>query len=215
MEAICGTCGGKHATILDYRECAGIEAEAVVAGKVMDNVAGEDRTINPPSEAQIKYVMDLLSTHTWPDEYTPASLRAMERRQVSQLIESVKATPLREGATEDPKLFDDIPEGRYALEKPNGQGWTFWEVQKPTRGKWRGYTFVKQLIGSPGDYRQQKVGRALGHNVLEEIERLGARVASAAFGQQSETCGVCHSPLTNDESIKYGIGPHCRSKMGW
>lgn len=39
--------------------------------------------------------------------------------------------------------------------------------------------------------------------------------AACAYGLRTHTCGICGRELTNDDSIKIGIGPICRGKMGW
>lgn len=219
MHAKCGSCGGTHETISEYRSCAGARQEAQTAVSVMDNLTGAPSTINPPSDAQVKFALDLLSQKVWPDKITEDDLRGMERRQVSSLINGLKAQPGKNGA-ESPNSAKDawpeIIESRYALCVDKEQDvWRFYEVNKPTRGKWVGYTFVVQLIGSPGDYRKQRLGQKVAVNILKDIMKVGVEQAVSDFGLKSETCGICHSPLSNDESIKRGIGPHCAAKLGW
>lgn len=208
----CGNCGKSHVTAGEVRDCYGLQIQASVAAKVMDNMDGGERRPNPPSDRQVTYVADLLLLHDWPDEVTEEDVRAMERSAVSKLITQLKARPLRRQKVTGHEI-NNVPEGRYAFE--TADGWQFWQVDKPTEGKWSGYTFVKMLIGSPGDYRQQKVTGAVAKRVIKSIEEITPRQASINFGIKSETCGICHSPLTNPESIKYGIGPKCRGKMGW
>ena len=219
LNAKCASCGGKHETIDDYRSCFGARQEAQSAVSVMDNLTGQKTTINPPSDAQVKFAMDLLGQKQWPDKITEDDLRGMERRQVSELINGLKAQPFKEGA-QGPKSakdqWPDIIASRYALCIDEAQDvWRFYEVSKPTRGKWVGYTFVVQLIGSPGDYRKQRLGNQVSDGVLKAIMDVGVEKSVANFGLKSETCGICHSPLSNDESIKRGIGPICASKVGW
>jgi hypothetical protein len=178
----------------------------------MDNLSGTTTTINPPSDRQVKYAMDLLETRVWPDGFCEEDLRGMERRVVSNLIDSLHKAPRKDtsrqvGANGVKQEYKDIPNGRYALEFIDG--WKFYQVKHG-----RKVLFVDMLIGSPGDYRKQSLRGAARNTVLETIQK-NPRQASIDFGLKSETCGVCSSPLTNEESLKYGIGPKCRSKMGW
>lgn len=207
MNAKCGTCGKTHDTILDYRDCAGARTEDESAVDVMDKLTGPS-TINPPSDKQVEYVLDLLKVRAWPDSYTSEQLKGMERRQVSQIIDSILKAPVK---TEE--FHPEIPDGFYALRQ--GDHWTFWEVSNPTRGKWVGFAFATKLIGSPGDYRREKTSKAVGNGVLAMIKEIKPAVASSDFGRQSGHCGICHSPLTNKDSLDRGIGPICASKMGW
>lgn len=217
MNATCGTCGKKHDTILEYRECAGALVEAELAAKVMDEMAGGPSTIKPPSDRrkQIAYAMDLLKTRDWPDKYTEADLKGMERRQVSQLINELQKAVIK------PELVE-IPAGRYAIlsTHPNPEDYgdagafDFYQIDRPTVGRWAGRVFVRQLFGAPGDYRKENVVGQRARKVLDRIAS-DPKKASLAYGKESGVCGVCSSPLTNKESLDLGIGPVCRGKMGW
>lgn len=211
MTATCGACKGKHETIAEYRNCQGAPA-APNEAQVMDKLTGQTTTVNPPSDAQVKYALDLLENRVWPDGFCEEDLRGMERKVVSNLIDSLhkaprKAQDRKVGANGVKRPYKNIPNGRYALEFI--EGWKFFQVnQGHTR------TFLDMLIGSPGDYRKQKMGGAAANTVLETIQK-DPKQASINFGLKSETCGICHSPLTNPDSLAAGIGPHCRSKLGW
>lgn len=211
LNAVCGACKGKHETIAEYRNCSGApQSEA----EVMDNLSGTQTTINPPSDKQVEYAMDLLANRVWPDGFCEEDLRGMERRTVSELIDALHKAPRK---AQDRKVgakgsktstFRDVPNGRYALKDSEGV-WNFFQVNQG-----RTVTFLDRLIGSPGAYRKQSVRGRPASIILLEIQK-DPRKASADFGLQSKTCGVCSSPLTNEESLEIGIGPKCRSKMGW
>lgn len=209
LTATCGACQGKHETIAEYRECAGAPTEPV---QIMDQLAGTKTVSNPPSDKQVKYALDLLESRVWPDAFTEDDLKGMERRQVSDLIDGLMKAK-RKGAT-GPKgsmgmqRWDDIPDGRYALEFADG--WKFFQVH---HGHTR--TFVDMLIGAPGSYRKQKLYGVVADKTLTLIREITPRQASINYGLKSETCGICGSDLSNDESLKYGIGPKCRAKKGW
>lgn len=215
MNAKCGKCKGTHDTIEEYRTCQGVPATDESAGEVMDKLSGTTTTVNRPSDKQVRYAMDLLATRVWPDEITEEDLKGMERRQVSDLIDSLYKAPRKKedrqvgaNGSRTPKYKNTIPPGRYALKDKDGV-WKFYQVK---HGHTR--TFLDMLIGSPGAYRQQKVYGKVADVLLDTIAA-NPRQASINFGLQSETCGVCSSPLTNEDSLKYGIGPVCRGKTGW
>jgi hypothetical protein len=104
---------------------------------------------------------------------------------------------------------DQIPEGSYAL-KANGD-WKFYRIDKPQKGQWAGYTFLKEQAGS--EYWPVKPLR----RELEILLRIATNPAeaSANYGHKIGACGICHHPLTKPESIARGIGPKCAGRMGW
>lgn len=111
----------------------------------------------------------------------------------------------------------DIPEGRYAVTGSDGET-DFFLVQKPERGRWAGYTFVKKLIACGGfgnEFRKVRVNRETREKVLRQINQAGVREAMLRFGREVGACGHCGRNLTNDESRALGIGPVCRRGMGW
>lgn len=200
----------------------GEEAEAEQAQRVLDGLVGASGR-DMASPAQVRYVMDLLAGHVWPDDLSRSDVENMERRQVSKLIDAIKRAPIKANPAKAVLTADawkHIPAGRYALYSPsheNGarQGyWKFFEVGKPTEGTWAGRVFVSQLFGSPGDYRKEPRRGNAGRVILEAIG-IDPEQAMADFGKQSGTCGKCRSPLTNEESLARGIGPVCLRKMGW
>jgi hypothetical protein len=199
-----------HESVDEVRRCWGAQTEADNPAAIMDNLTGVKTQINPPSTKQVSYAMALLDTKVWPDSFTEEDLKGMERRQVSDLIDRLVKAPrknLDKGASGPKPVQFEIPDGRYALEY--AEGWKFFQVKQ---GHTR--TFLELLIGSPGAYRHQKLYGVAANTVLEVIQK-DPRQASINFGLESKTCGVCSSPLTNPESIAYGIGPKCRAKKGW
>lgn len=127
---------------------------------------------------------------------------------------SKKGSQLARQSTSAPVIGADIvPEGRYAVATENGaiNQLAFYQVDRPTSGKWAGYVFVKLIVSD----NEQRISRAAGASVLAKIAAVGAEEASAAYGREIGHCGVCGRQLTNDESRERGIGPVCAGKMGW
>lgn len=103
----------------------------------------------------------------------------------------------------------NMPAGRYAVETENGL--RFFRVDKPTEGRWAGYTFVKVQASDDfypvrGQQEREAVLALIAWNPKEAMLRYGREIGS---------CGHCGRTLTNEESRRLGIGPVCRKGMGW
>lgn len=182
----------------------------------LDPFAGlEDIPAEPPlreaDRATAKQVAFLTSLREERDVFgrDPAG---MTKREASEEIDRLLKQPpvATRGATSEPVA--DVPAGRYALDKLDG-GAAFYQVDRPTEGRWAGYCFVKLLIGAPGDWRKERVGNW--RSIVSRIAEAGPREAAIRFGMESGYCGRCGSPLSNEESLRLGIGPVCRDKAGW
>lgn len=102
----------------------------------------------------------------------------------------------------------NIPAGRYAVRGTDGVV-KFYKIDKPTEGKWAGWTFVKIIAGSeehPVRNRSARIG------ILAAI-LVDVRGASALYGREIGACGVCGRQLTDEESRARGIGPICNEKL--
>lgn len=105
---------------------------------------------------------------------------------------------------------EDLIAGTYALyHKVEGKIYHF-QVDKPTKGRWAGYTFLSRVTGDNAlpirDRKQrEQILNAIARNPIE---------AAALFGTTTGTCGICHRQLTVEESVERGIGPVCYAKLG-
>lgn len=224
--ARCGRCGmrGPNVTVSNIRECYNgkDKAHGEPVAEVIENPW-------PPSDAQIKYVLGLQVERVLPDDYhvkTTEDMEVMDKSEVSALIGTLKLFKRKDKNAEQPTW--NMPEGRYALrlEEPTnnireaGQGknmaWYFYQIDKPIDGKWKGYTFIKRLIGGgdDGGYRKVDVPSSTRNGIMARIER-DFKKAMLDFGLQSGSCGHCGRALSNPESLARGIGPICAGKMGW
>jgi hypothetical protein len=103
----------------------------------------------------------------------------------------------------------EVPAGRYAIEFSDGI--KFYVVDRPTEGRWAGYTFVKVQASDelyPVRNPKQREG------ILLEIA-VDPQAAMLRYGREIGKCGHCNRTLTNAESRALGIGPVCRGRMGW
>lgn len=210
----CGVCkrSGDDITVDHVRNCDGLSSGAV-ATMTRDVDGGVPRW--PASDKQIAYVIGLQEERILPDEYNVLSEQQLKRRErdaVSSIINLLKTFPKKEkGST---RKQWSLPAGRYAIKHSDTGEWWFFEVGKPTEGRWAGYTFIKRLVGAPGQYRKVDMTASERVGWLSAIED-DPKQAMVDYGMESGVCGRCSSPLTDPESLARGIGPVCAGKMGW
>ncbi len=175
----------------------------------------DDSPLWPASEAQIAYVLDILQPERrLPADYkvkTREDLAKMEKDEVSSTITMLKAFPRKDGKQDSQRDYG-MPEGKYALEV-NGEVW-FFQVDKPTKGRWAGYTFIKRLVGAPGSYRKLPMTPHERNKYLAKIDA-DPKAAAILFGQKAGRCFRCMSPLTDPDSLARSMGPICAGKVGW
>lgn len=148
--------------------------------------------------------------------------RSLPRRAMSILISALKEAPVKRGTTGEELPLDDrmhgrpgaippvaeVPAGRYAIDGADGSV-KFYKVDRPTEGRWAGYTFVKIQAGS--EYHRVPAQRS----ILAKIAEVGPEAAMLRYGRELGHCGHCGRELTNPESREIGIGPVCRSKVSF
>ena len=132
----------------------------------------------------------------------PAFTTAAASREIDFLLSLPKPAPKAQAAA-----GADVPAGRYALDI--GGHVHFYRVDRPTEGKWAGWTFVKRQSGDNED--RIRGGEA------QEILSLIAHDPGAAmlrYGVELGICGHCGRSLTDAESRARGIGPVCAVNLG-
>lgn len=118
---------------------------------------------------------------------------------------------------------DDIPEGYYATPSLTGNNdLDFWHIEKGT-GRWKGYTFVKRVIGGrddasvPRDSKKKVKTERINNKVtqfavMQAIRDFGIKKSKELFGTELKYCRECGVHLTNERSRLLGIGPDCENK---
>ncbi len=103
----------------------------------------------------------------------------------------------------------DVDAGRYAIYDTTST-LMFYEVDRPTEGRWAGFTFVSRLSGDNHIPIRDRDER---HTILTAIaaDPVGALVR---YGRHSEVCGACGRGLTVELSRLAGIGPSCAAARG-
>lgn len=102
----------------------------------------------------------------------------------------------------------NVPAGYYALASHTGNNdLDFYVIQRPTEGRWNGYTFVKRVIGGHPD---TPVRGAEARRVLEMLEK-APEAAGLLYALNLRRCSNCNRHLTDEVSRRYGLGPDCRA----
>jgi hypothetical protein len=103
----------------------------------------------------------------------------------------------------------DVPGGYYALKSRTGTNdLDFFRVDRPTEGRWTGYTFVKRVIGGHADTPVRGVEA---RGALERILAAGPDHAALLYALSLGRCSCCNRHLTDEVSRQYGMGPDCRA----
>ena len=108
------------------------------------------------------------------------------------------------------QAYPDVPAGHYATPSRTGTNdLDFWRVDRPTEGRWAGYTFVKRVIGGHPDHSVRGTEARL---ALQAILNAGIKDSAQLYGQTIGRCSRCNRHLTDETSRQYGMGPECRSR---
>jgi Family of unknown function (DUF6011) len=97
------------------------------------------------------------------------------------------------------KVAGPVPDGRYAIRHEDGVV-RFYKVNTPEDGKWKGRTFVE--VQASDEF----------HPVRNHEQRGKILLVIKADPQTARVCG---RTLTDEQSRADGIGPVCKTKMGW
>jgi hypothetical protein len=125
--------------------------------------------------------------------------------EASALITALFAAPRVAAASRTRVALPDVAAGHYAVEVDGVL--KFFRIDRPTQGKWKGYTFVK--VQASDDYFPVKGAAA--KFVLESVE-VDPAAAGERYGREIGRCYVCNRTLTDETSRALGIGPDCRSR---
>lgn len=160
------------------------------------------------------------------DHPTIADLRACSGSGYRAPVQHVPApgggtlcspAPSQEKSSDRPKrlpikvLAALVPEGRYAIPSRTGSNdLDFFKVEKPTEGKWAGYTFVRRVLGGHDDIRLDFGQSYAALDAISQVRDL--REAMGRYGREIGVCGACGRELTDELSRQIGLGPVCREK---
>lgn len=229
-EARCLECQGFHR---NGASCAPAETEAPALrpGQKLVKVGPQQWTVlvgtGLVTEKQAKWMMDIAHRPSITDEMR-FSLRVrlqqgFARAAASAFITKYKDTPtaaatdamveaVAPGASTEEYVVSqqapavEVPAGRYALRTEEGV--KFYRLDRPTQGRWAGWTFLKVQASDdlyPIKNRTEKA------RIIAEIAK-DVLAAERLYGQELGKCSRCGRTLTDETSRAYGIGPDCRNK---
>lgn len=129
----------------------------------------------------------------------------VHKKAASALIDAMLDLPFVKREVPADEKFENVPDGRYAIDNASGKGDTvFYKVWTRRNGS-RGVD-----LQVSDDYIPVRRSDVAG--ILKRIEK-DVRGALARYGQEIGSCGVCGRTLTDETSREIGIGPICRSKI--
>lgn len=169
----------------------------------------------PGMRNRAQYVSNLTNPHLARSTNAVALPTTQQASAIIEwLLELPLAHPIHE-RTRSPRTDEqlpEVPEGRYALRDVEGavSNPAFYKVDRPTEGRWAGYTFVKELSGDNHlPIRDRASKSAILTAIAEDV--MGA---AKLFGTETCHCARCGRRLTDDTSRSIGIGPDCREAWG-
>lgn len=197
----CGHCKSTHPTVAAVRACSASDWRA--RGRTPNRV--------PDAHAVAAALAPMSAGRTWFTEVTLPRERAAASSSVKVEPVAYVPRPAMPGSRQpaaSSSVTDEVLAGRYALVADGI--WKFYKIDRPTDGKWKGYTFVA-VLASDEEYAIRN--RPVREAILDAIRARGVREAMADYGRQIGSCGMCHRTLTDPESIAAGIGPICAAKF--
>lgn len=166
-----------------------------------------------PTDKQIA-LFNKLCTQIQGKPYTAGFGATVDRKAASAAIDAaLKLTHESKRAQTQPIQpieSPEVPAGRYAIENDEGK-LGFFQIDRPTEGRWSGYTFVKYQASDetyPVKNREQR------ERILSKIAQ-DVKSAMLRYGREIGKCGHCGRTLTDEDSRAAGIGPVCAGKVAW
>ena len=112
--------------------------------------------------------------------------------------------------------LSSVPSGTYAV--PGGDTRLKVRIDNVTKGKWAGWTFVKDgaEYGQGQRYGSQKPGATYKGQIEDALRAIVADIAGAAkaYAALTDRCSFCNLPLEDERSVDAGYGPTCAKKHG-
>jgi hypothetical protein len=177
------------------------------------------QSVKQPTDKQIT-LFNKLCTQIKGEPYTAGFAATVDRKGASAAINAalaiikeskrVAAGESMPQAQVSAQPTTDVPAGRYAIENDEGT-LGFFQVDRPTEGRWAGYTFVKYQASDETYPVRDKAKR---DRILSKIAQ-NVKEAMLTYGREIGACGHCGRTLTDEDSRNAGIGPVCAGKVSW
>lgn len=133
---------------------------------------------------------------------------ALDMRAASREIDRLKTLPVVAPVAPAARagLFDGLPTSKYAVELDGTL--VFCEIRT-----WQGRTYMRRLLGAPGDWNRVKPTYAEQRSLVAAIHAATAVEAAKRYSFEFTRCCVCEAPLSDEESRRVGMGPVCRNRF--
>lgn len=169
----------------------------------------------PATTAQIKYLRKLTADNANLRGLNPsvmqkpsviAWIETSSKEQASNRIANLlkKNSELR-NMKASVSAESQIAEGFYTLEGD------VYKVQRAVHGSGNLYAKVMNIASGTFEYVPGAIKRLQSRSEAHKLDKKTAADYGILYGK----CMICQRTLTDEQSIKQGIGPICLSKMGW
>jgi len=164
------------------------------------------------TEKQVSFIQTLVEQTGFDWTSIGVPIEDLPKARASKAIEHLLklpkvARPAVAATTSAPAV--EVDEGRYAVEVDGVL--KFYKIDKPTEGRWSGYTFLK--VQASDDFYPVKSPASKA--AIFALIAADAKAATIRYGQELGVCGVCGRTLTDEASRAAGIGPVCAAKKSW
>lgn len=220
----CGK-GHQHQTVADVRNCYAqrddghyFRAQNPEDARYAQRQQKPPRTAWPEAsmEEEDRYYAEIQRRERAESERVAAFKMARDEQSMRSTAKA-PATDLRRPGN------CDIPEGYYAtLSLAGANDLDFWKVQRPEDGRWKGWTFVRRVLGGHEDLfikgaprKKVKSERAVQVTqvaALAAILEYGIEDSANLFADELTYCKRCGIHLTDELSRSRRIGPVCFGK---
>jgi uncharacterized protein with FMN-binding domain len=156
------------------------------------------------SEAQLSFLVNLGATHEVTDRQSEQLLNAevLTMRQASELITSLKNQPFKSRPATGRSIVE-ISDGMYTKDGK------VYKVQVAVHGS--GRLYAKELIEGEDGERYFEMAPGMVRRLT--VDNRMTKEEAQEFGRLYGVCVCCGATLTDEASIKRGLGPVCATKF--
>jgi hypothetical protein len=199
------------------------KAVAIAAVIKLGDALATLRTFAPEDDivAALRAVATSKTATEWERDFATSLVRQIEDgRTLSDKQRAIADRIVNGGGKAAPKAtaldLSHVPAGIYAV--PGGDTRLKVKIDKPEKGKWAGFVFVKDgaEYGEQQRYGMQRPGQTYSGKIEDALRIIAADFVAAAKAYAAITgcCSFCKLPLEDERSVEAGYGPVCASKRG-
>lgn len=161
----------------------------------------------PASDKQVNFMWSLVAEREFASEEFEAEIEneiidGVSKSRASGLIKYMLGLPRR--AAVAPSATNTEPVTETGVYEHNG------EVYRVVESKSTGNLYAKKLVNIGPKWKFTYAPGAMAF--LKASHRM-TEAQAANFGRRTGSCVICARTLTNPDSIAYGLGPVCRTRV--